>query len=114
MKKIFSILVFLFCLSLVNVGATVQPVHAAEIADNPQLVKKVKVCVGRKLKLKVTGTTQKVTWSSSDKEIVKVNKKVGQRCSRLFSFLEICFQQSFCRLTENISSCRCGRFFLRR
>ena len=32
------------------------------------------ICVGKKEKLKVSGTTKKVTWSSSNKKVVKVSK----------------------------------------
>ncbi len=45
------------------------------VKDKPSLGKQETICVGKKLKLKVEGTAKKVSWSSSDKKVVKVDKK---------------------------------------
>ena len=46
------------------------------VKEKPSLAdKRVNLCVGKRHKLEVTGTTKKVTWQSSDKHIVKVSKK---------------------------------------
>ncbi len=45
------------------------------VKEEPKLEKKVSICVGKRVKLKVTGTAKTITWSSSNKNIVKISKK---------------------------------------
>lgn len=45
------------------------------VKEKPSLSKNETICVGKKITLKVEGTAKKVKWSSSDKKIVKVDKK---------------------------------------
>ena len=73
-KRLFSVFLLFFCLLLINSFGFQQKtfVIATEI---PQLTKTATVRVGKKKRLKLTGTKEKVTWSSSNKKIAKVNKK---------------------------------------
>ncbi len=45
------------------------------VKEEPKLEKNVSICVGKRVKLQVTGTAKTVTWSSSNKNIVKISKK---------------------------------------
>ena len=45
------------------------------VKEKPSLLKSKTICVGRKLKLNVKGTAKKVKWSSSNKAVVKVDRK---------------------------------------
>ena len=77
MKKKWIITAIL-CILLANIiGIIKSPVTsiASSVKENPQLSKKVTICVDRSVRLKVTGTKKNVTWSSSNKKIVKISRK---------------------------------------
>lgn len=45
------------------------------VKESPTLNKKLTICVGKKQQLTVAGTTKTIKWKSSNKNIVKVNKR---------------------------------------
>lgn len=72
------ILAFILSINIVLISFAAFSMNGAAASaskENPKLDKQVSICVGKRIRLKVTGTTKKVTWSTSNKKIVKISKK---------------------------------------
>ena len=74
-KQIITTIVCILLVSILGIAKLPATSLASSKKENPQLIKKATICVGRSVQLKVTGTKKIVTWSSSNKKIVKVSKK---------------------------------------
>lgn len=73
MRKVKSILItMVFICFAFMLAAPMQSQAATKVKINET---KLTICVGKKTKLKVEGTTQKVKWTTSNNEIVKVDQK---------------------------------------
>lgn len=72
-KKLIIITLIISGMSLIvsNLGKG----SIATAQETPQLISEATICVGKRAKLKVTGTNKTVTWSSSNKKIVKISRK---------------------------------------